>query len=77
MDFHLPLIFSLLFLKKSKEITGMFKMYIKTIYFIFVSKLPEVHTLCFQMASIKYQVSMKNPVDKGNSFSCCKLAKLC
>ena len=76
MDFHLPLIFSVLFLKKSKEMTSMFKTYIKTIYFIFVTKLPKVHTLCFQMASIKYQISMKNPVDKGHISSRCKLAKL-
>lgn len=77
MDFHLPLIFSVLFLKKSKEITSMFKMHIKTIYFIFVTELPKVHTLCFPMVSIKYQISVKNPVDRGHISSCCKLAKLC
>lgn len=78
MDFHLPLIFfPVLFLKKSKEITSMFKMYIKTIYFILVTKLPKMHTLSFPMVSIKHQISMKNRVDRGHISSCCKLAKLC
>lgn len=77
MDFHFPLFFSALFLKKSKEITSMFKMYIKTIYFIFVTTLPKVHRFCFKMASIKYQISTKNPADRGRICSCCKLAKLC
>lgn len=78
MDFHLPLIFfSALFLKKSKEITSMFKMYIKTIYFIFVTELPKVHMVCVQMASIKHQISMKYPADRGGISSRCKLAKLC
>lgn len=70
MDFLLPLIFSVLFLKKSKEIASVFEMYSTTIYFALVA-------YSAQMKSVKCRIAMKNPVDKDHVSSRCKLAKLC